>query len=75
MNEMIEKHFDDESVPEVSLSDWINKFYNVLIKLNLVQFYYYRGYTIGDQNSFLRRQLLVSNLLPRIKGYALDSND
>lgn len=26
MNEMIEKHFDNESVPEVSLSDLFNKF-------------------------------------------------
>ena len=28
MNEMIEKHFDDESVPEVSLSELFNKFIN-----------------------------------------------
>ena len=36
MNEMIEKHFDDESVPEVSLSDLFNKFYIFFIKLNLL---------------------------------------
>lgn len=38
MNDLIKKHFDDESVPEVSQSDL---FKNVLLKHKLLFYYYY----------------------------------
>jgi len=71
---MIEKHFDDESVPEVSLSDLFNKF---ICSLKDQRSNYYNFTIITDTHLVIRtvsfrRNLLISNLLPRIKEYALD---